>query len=197
MTINNALFELADSMAQAWSYAESDFKLGSEAESVMIPPCKKALSSWTLYYNATINPCSQIVSKLYPIVEQCEVLDADLLKSSRLQVVTKKATLKNEFNTCFECLLEELNALTGEILLKCLGDNLSATEKKKVNRYFIELQLEVTEKVQDLKKFQENLNSRCTTIYQKIGYADLSGPSVSQGPTAVTVIPKNHKFTPI
>ena len=57
--------------------------------------------------------------------------------------------------------------------------------------------MEVAEKVQDLKKFQENLNSRCTKIHQKIGYADLSGPSVSHGPTAVTAIPKNHKFTPV
>lgn len=159
MTINNALFDLADSMAQARSFAESDFKLGSEADSVMSPPHKKALSFWTLYYNATINPCAQIVSNLYPIIEQCEVLDADLLKSSRLKLVRRMATLKNEFDTSFECLLEKLNALTGEILLKCLGENPSATEKKKVNGYFIELQLEVAEKVQDLKKFQENLNS--------------------------------------
>ena len=68
-------------------------------------------------------------------------------------------TLKNEFDTSFERLLEKLNTLTGEILLKCLGDNPNNTEKKKVKGYFIELQLEVTEKVQDLKKFQENLNS--------------------------------------
>ena len=62
MTIDNALFELANLMAQARSFAECDFKLGSEEDTVMSPPRKKALSSWTLYYNATIDPCAQIVN---------------------------------------------------------------------------------------------------------------------------------------
>ena len=198
MTINNALFELADLMAQARSFTESAFRLGfEEGITVMSPPRKKDLSSWTLYYNATINPCAQIVNNLYPIVEQCEAINADLLKSLRLKIVRRMATLKSEFDTSFERLLEKLNTLTGEILLKCLGDNPNNTEKKKVNRYFIELQLEVTEKVQDLRKFQENLNSRCTKIHIKIGYADLSGPLVFQGPTTVAAIPRNHKFAPI
>ena len=124
MTINNALFELADSMAQARSFAESDFRLGlEEGTTMMSPPRKKALASWTLYYNATINPCAQIVNNLYPIVKQCEAIDADILKSSRLQIVRRMASLKSEFDTSFEHLLEKLNTLTGEILLKCLGDN--------------------------------------------------------------------------
>ena len=49
----------------------------------------------------------------------------------------------------------------------------------------------------DLRKFQKNLNSRCTSIHKKIGYADLTGPTVSQGPTTVVAVPKNHRFNPI
>ena len=93
------------------------------------------------------------------------------------------ASLKNDFDTSFKRLLEKLNALPGEILLKCFGDNPNNAEKKKVSGYFIELQVEVSEKVLDLKKFQENLNSHCTSIHKKIGYTDLTGPKVSQGPT--------------
>ena len=51
--------------------------------------------------------------------------------------------------------------------------------------------------MQDLRKFQENLNSRCTAVHIKKGYADLSGPTVSQGPTTIAEVPSNHKFTPI
>ena len=49
----------------------------------------------------------------------------------------------------------------------------------------MELQVEVSDKVLDLKKFQENLNSHCAKIHRKIDYADLTGPSVSQEPTTV------------
>ena len=66
-------------------------------------------------------------------------------------------------------MLEKLNTLTEEILLKFFGDNPNNVEKKKVSGYFVELQLEVAKKVLDLKKFQENLNSCCTSLYMKIG----------------------------
>ena len=90
MAINDALFLLADSTAAACSFAESNFRFGlDENETVFSPPRKKALASWSLYYNSTINPCAQIVSNLYPIIEQCDTIDADTLKSLRLQIVRK------------------------------------------------------------------------------------------------------------
>ena len=53
MTVNDALFLLADSMAVAPSFAESNFRLGvDEKETVLSPPRKKALASWSLYSNA-------------------------------------------------------------------------------------------------------------------------------------------------
>ena len=195
MTVNDALFLLADSMAVAHSFAESNFRLGMvEKETVFSPPRKKALASWSLYYNATINPCVQIVNNLYPIVKQCEALDAELLKSSRLQIVRKMTSLKSEFDISFKHLLENLNALTGEILLKCFGDSPSSEEKKKASGYFMELQVEVSDKVLDLTLFQENLNDRCAKIHRKIDYADLTGLSISQGPTMVAAVPRSHRF---
>ena len=161
MAINDTFFGLSNAMAVAHSFAKSNFKLGAEenktGETVFSLPRKKALASWSLYYNSTINPCAQIVNNLYPIVEQCKALDAGLLKTSRLEIVRKMASLKSEFDTSFECLLDKLNALTGEILLKCFGDSPNSAEKKKASGYFIELQVEVSDKVLDLKKFQENL----------------------------------------
>ena len=94
-------------------------------------------------------------------------------------------------------MLDKLNALIGEILLKCFGDSPNSTEKKKASGYFIELQVEVSDKVFELKKFQENLNSHCAKIHRKIDYADLTGPSVSQGPSTATAIPRSQRFNPI
>ena len=52
MAIDDALFLLADSMAVARSFAESNFRLGAdENETVFSPLRKKALASWLLYYN--------------------------------------------------------------------------------------------------------------------------------------------------
>ena len=91
------------------------------------------------------------------------------------------ASLKNDFDTHFEHLLEKLNTLTGEILLKCLGDNPKKTEKDKVSSYFVELQFEAVDKVKELRRFQDALNARCTAVHIKIGYADLSDPQCPKG----------------
>merc|ERR1711962_1243156 len=116
-------------------------------------------------------------------MEQCETVDAENLKTSRLHIMRRMASLKSDFNTHFERLLEKLNTLTGEILLKCLGENPKKSDREKVSAYFVELQLEVTKKVQKLTRFQDTLNSHCTAVHVKIDYTDLSGPSVSQGPS--------------
>ena len=49
--------------------------------------------------------------------------------------------------------MEKLNSLTGEILLKCFGENPKKTEKDKIGAYFIDLQLEIAEKIQNLRAF--------------------------------------------
>ena len=71
------------------------------------------------------------------------------------------------------------------------------SDKDKVSAYFVKLHLEVTEKVQKLKRFQDELNSRCTAVNVKIDYANLSGPSVSQGPSSGGAVPRNHRYAPI
>ena len=101
-------------MAQACSFAECDFRLGlEEGENIISPPRKKALASWTIYYNSTINPSAHIVNNLMPLLEQCEAIDAENLKASRLHLVRRMASLKSDFDTHFEHLLEMLNTLTG------------------------------------------------------------------------------------
>ena len=125
MSVDNAMNELADLMAQACLFAECDFRLWlEEGQIVLSPPRKKALASWTIYYNSTINPSAQVVNNLMPLLEQCEVIDAENLKASKLHLVRRMLSLKSDFDAHFEHLLEKLSSLMGEILLKCLGDNL-------------------------------------------------------------------------
>ena len=53
------------------------------------------------------------------------------------------------------------------------------------------------EKIKKLRIMQDELNSHCSAIHVKIEYADLSGPSVSQGPSGGGAVPRNHKYAPI
>ena len=133
----NALGELTTSMAQAHAFAECNFQMGSEEgeTTVMSPPLKRALASWQIYYNLTINPSGQVVNRLLPLLEQCEAIYTELLKVSKLHLVRQMSSLKAEFDSHFECLLDKLNSLTGEILLKSLGDNPQKKDKDRLNSY--------------------------------------------------------------
>ena len=120
-----------------------------------------------------------------------------MLKVSKLHLVRRMSSLKNELDAHFERLLEKLNSLTGEILLKCLGDNPKKNDKDEISAYFVNLQLEITEKIQKLRAFQDELNSHCGRIHIKIEFANLSGPSRFQGPSGAGMVPKNHKYVPV
>ena len=69
--MTNALGELATSMAKAHAFAECNFQMGlAEGENtVMSPPRKKALATWQIYFNSTINPLAQVVNNLLPLLE--------------------------------------------------------------------------------------------------------------------------------
>ena len=67
MSHNNALGELADSMAKARKFPEGDFRLGlAEGETVFSPPRKKALATWQIYYNSAISPPATVRNNLMP-----------------------------------------------------------------------------------------------------------------------------------
>ena len=123
--MTNALGELATSMAQACAFAECDFQMGSEEgeTTIMSPPCKRALATWQTYYHSMINPTGQVVNRLLPLLEQCKAIDAESLKVSKIHLIRQMSSLKAEFDSHFERLLDKLNSLTGEISLKSLGEN--------------------------------------------------------------------------
>ena len=103
---------------------------------------------------------------------------------------------KTEFDSSLEKLLDKFNSLTGEILNKALGVNPQKRDHDRLNSYWMELQLEIVQKIGNLTKFQNELNSRCNMIQVKIEYADLSGPSTSQGPPGSAPQARNHRFAP-
>merc|ERR1712098_496497 len=110
-----------------------------EGKNIMSPPRKEALTTWQIFYNSTINPSAQVVNNLMPLLEQCEAIDTETWKVSKLHFVRRMSLLKNGYDAHFEHLLEKLNSLMGEIILKCLGDNPKKNDKDKISVYFVDL----------------------------------------------------------
>ena len=193
--MSNPLDVIVRTMEKAREFMEYDFILGAEGgESVMSPPRKQALATWQSFYHTTINGPGQIVNRLLPIVSQCKVVEADSLRTSKIHMVRQMSRLKIEFDSSFEKLLDRLNNLTGEVLVKALGDNPMKADKYCLNGYWLELQLEVAQKIAKLTKFQNDLNLHCHSILAKVDYADLTGLIVSQGPSAN--LPSTRRFAP-
>ena len=163
-----------------------------EGETIMSPPRKRALTTWQTYYHTTINGTGQIVNRLLPLIQQCKAINPDSLKSSKIHLARQMSSLKSEFDSSFEKLLDKLNSLTGEILIKALGDNPQKKDHDQLNGYWMELQPEIAEKIRKLTSFQNDLNSRCHKILMKTDYTNLTGPSTSQGPPGSIPQARNH-----
>ena len=105
----------------------------------MSPPHKRTLATWQTYYHMSINRTGQIVNRLLPLVQQCETIDADSLKTSKIHLVRQMTSIKTEFDSSFEKLLDNLNALMGEILNKALGENPQKKDHDRLNMYWMDL----------------------------------------------------------
>ena len=91
------------------------------------------------------------------------------------------SSVKLEFDSSFEKLLDRLKGLTGEILVKALGDNPQKKDHDHLNGYWLELQLEIAQKIKKLTDFQNELNVRCHSVVMKTDYTDLTGPAPHRG----------------
>ena len=109
--------------------------MGSEVGDVgvMSPPRRAALVTWTSFYRSTVNVVGQIVHKLLPLIRQCKSVDAESLKNDKLNLARQMPSLKYEFDVLFEKLLDKLSGLTGEVLVKALGENPKKQDRYKLN----------------------------------------------------------------
>ena len=60
----------------------------------------------------------QIVQQLYPTISQCETLDAEVLKRDKPQLIRQLNSLKAQFETHFQTLIEELSNIPQDVLLR-------------------------------------------------------------------------------
>ena len=103
--------ENLDQMAETFSKIKEFMEVGgftlgaTENDGAPSPPKKAALNTWTNYYRSLINRPGQVVQKFYPVIAQCEAIDAETLKTSKSHLIRQLHSLKGEYDKEYEGLL--------------------------------------------------------------------------------------------
>ena len=113
-----------DAFAKANEFMEvTGFNFGEA--STTSPTRKSSLDSWTNYYRSLLMKPGQILQQLYPTIGQCETLDADTLKREKPQLIRQLNSLKAQFETHFNALIEDLSDTPQDVLLRGIPGDLT------------------------------------------------------------------------
>ena len=116
-TSDDELSGFANAFAKAKEFLEvTGFNFGEASTSS--PTRKSSLDSWTNYFRSLLMKPGQIVQQLYPTIGQCETLDANTLKRDKPQLIWQLNSLKAQFETHFNTLIEELSDTPPDVLLR-------------------------------------------------------------------------------
>ena len=173
-----------DAFAKANEFLEvTGFKVGEA--SATSPTRKSSFDSWTNYYRSLLIRPGQIVQQLYPTIGQCEMLDADILKRDKPQLIRQLNSLKAQFETHFNTLIEELSDTPQNVLVRGIPGDLTSHQTRKINLYYADLQAEITTKITRLTDIHSDIAKRYARIMIKVDYADVAPaaarPSYSTG----------------
>ena len=135
------------------------------------------------------------MQKLYPAINQCQILDAEVLKREKPQFVRQLNSLKIQFNKEFQILIYELSTIPQEVLLRGFMGEPTQHQSRRVSAYFMELQMEVSNKIAKLTDIDNDIATRYAGIMCKIDYADLAVPTVRPNQGAA-VQPSRSKYQP-
>ena len=162
-----------DAFAKANEFLEvTGFNFGEA--SATSPTRKSSFDSWTNYYRSLLIRPGQIVQQLYPTIGQCETLDADILKRDKPQLIRQLNSLKAQFETHFNTLIEELSDTPQDVLLRGIPGDLTSHQTRKVNMYYTDLQAEITTRITRLTDIHSDITKRYARIMIKVDYADVA-----------------------
>ena len=116
----------------------------------------------------------QILQQLYPTIGQCETLDADTLKREKPQLIRQLNSLKAQFETHFNTLIEDLSDTPQDVLLRGIPGDLTSHQTRKVNLYYTDLQAEITTRITRLTDIHSNIAKLYARIMIKVDYADVA-----------------------
>ena len=188
---------MAKKFAKVKEFLEAgEFTFGSTGNNGVVTPTKKvALSTWTNYYKSLVMKPSHTIQKLYPVLDQCKALDTETLKTERSHLIRQLHGLKLQNDTEIKVLIERLSSVSQDVLLRGFGENPNQHQERRVNTYFMELQVEVSIKIGKLTDIDEGIGKRYASIMQKVDFADLPILTTrSNQPT--TAQPSRNEYSP-
>ena len=173
--MTNPFEDVLTVISEVKRFIKHDFRLGLPGDiSDISLVCKSTLVKWQRCYYAKMCSPGQVVNELLPLLVKCEATEVSSLMSSDNHLMGWMVELKSKFDGCFEHLLDELNALTCDVVISAIGNSSTKEYKIKLEEYWSCLQIEVANKIKDLITFQENLNSRCSKILTLTEYSVFS-----------------------
>ena len=116
----------------------------------------------------------QKVQQLYPTITQCETLDAETLKRDKPQLIRQLNSLKAQFETQFQTLIEELSSVPPDVLLRGIPGDSTAHQTRKANLYYADLQAEITAKITKLTDIHSDIAKRYAMIMIKVDYVNIT-----------------------
>ena len=119
-TPDDELGRISDTFTKVKEFLEvTRFNFGGSTRASEDSPTRKTtLTSWTNYYQSLVKKPGYIVQKLYPAINQCEILDAETLKREKPQLVWQLNSLKFQFDKEFQTLIKEISSIPQEVLLR-------------------------------------------------------------------------------
>ena len=159
MAIEDDIDDMAATFGKIKELMEVVFSLGTPENAGTSPPRRAAVNTWTNYYWHIINKLGQVLQKLYPLISQCKAIDSNTLMLSKLHLVRQLHSLKGKYDKEYEGLLNHLGSLTHNILLRAFEENPKKSDRDKVSSYFMELQVEVTKKIDKSSVLNSEINS--------------------------------------
>ena len=135
------LDRIAEIFAKVKEFLEAgEFTFGSTGNNGLATPIKMvALSTWTNYYKSLVMKPGHTIQKLYPVLDQCEVMETETLKTEKLHLIRQLHGLKLQYDTEIQFLIERLSSVSQDVLLRGFGENRNQHQECRVNTYFMEL----------------------------------------------------------
>ena len=97
------LDKIAETFAKVKEFLEAgEFTLGAMRPNEVTTPVRRlALSTWSNYYKSLVMKPGHTIQKLYPALDQCEAVDAEILKTEKSHLVKQLHGLKQQYDTEF------------------------------------------------------------------------------------------------
>ena len=176
---NGELERIAETFAKVKDFLEAgEFSFGPIPPNQAATPVRRsALSVWKNYYKSLVMKPGHTMQKLYPALDQCEAVETKVLKMEKSHLVRQLHGLKQQYDSEFQSLIDSLSTVTYDVLLRGFGGTLNQHQERRLNTYFMELQVEVSVKIGKLQEIDAGIGSRYAKIISRVKFADLPIPA--------------------